>query len=72
MTKRISSGQYISGRVIFLIISMRNILIIPSILPFSLSFLSSFPFPSMRAVSESQPSWVQHCALAHVPLVQAC
>lgn len=28
-------------------------------------FISSFPFPSsMRAVSESQPSWVQHCVRA--------
>jgi len=37
----------------------------PPFLPFLFIFLSSFPFPSsMRAVSESQPSWVQHCTRA--------
>lgn len=35
----------------------------PSLPPFLFIFLSSVPFPSsMRAVSESQPSWMQHCA----------
>lgn len=60
----------LAGRAIFLIIPVRGVCFLlppplPTPPPFLFIFLCFFLFPSsMRAVSESQPSWVQHYARA--------